>query len=181
MNIQFSGFWRRQSIVIIFLIVTLALISIFVTRPLLSNINETKRVLVLKNDELSDLQDKTIKLQKIAKTTDPDESYVKVSHLLPDNAEVGNFIIQLENLSTNRQVLIKDLSIAEIKNIKEIGKVTPSTQFFFDFDANYQTLLQLVRDLESFERFNSIETINLLSQDNQAIAVKISGRIFYGK
>jgi len=182
MSIQISGFWRRQIVVIILLAAVLTSVALFVTRPLLANINETKKVLSIKNNELVDLQDKTIKLQKIARTANPDETYNKISHLLPDNPEVSNFIIQLENFSSERQTLIKNLSIAETKNLKkENGKSVSNTQFSFDLDASYPTMMQLISDLEGFERFNSIETINMLSRDDQTITIKVTGRIFYGK
>jgi len=139
-----------------------------------------------KQDQLAALEEKAISLSKIEKNAISfNKETDSIIAALPDNPEVSQFIVQLENLSTEKQILIKNLSIAENSTGAKAAQPTKTgannTQFSFDISTDYPALAGLIDRLERFPRFISIDSINLLLTEDQNIAAKISGRIYYGK
>ncbi len=179
-----NKFWQKNILWLIFFAVSFSVIICFVLLPTVNQLRENKALMVSKQNDLDQLDYRLNILQKRTKNIDPFNKILNgVNDLLPDAAQTSAFIIQLEQLANSNSAIISNLSITEPKATAKASGVTKTESIFFSFDldANYQTIHTVVKSLENFDRFNSIDSINMLSHEDGTISTQIKGKIYYGK
>jgi len=180
---------KRVKKLILILILILAVESIifsFVSMPLAGNIFEAKKTLVKKESELAGLKDKLAVLKETkANSAETDQIYRKAKDLWPDDKGVSNFIVNLEDLAKSEALTFDSIAIQEATAAKSAkaakGKSSQAVQFNFNSSGSYEKMMNIIRKLERFDRFNRLTSLNLTTKEADNVAVKIMGEIFYGK
>lgn len=169
------------------LIILSALTLFFFILPQYNNFQHNK-------NKLNDLQQKTAQnSSKIAalkaSSTNPtylDKVYKNVNNLWPDNLNVSEYIVQVEGLAKDSNLLIDSFSIEEQKNTsistvpvdkknKQVG-----TSFTLSFKSGYGDFIGFLVKMENMARLNSINSLNI-SSDSENLSINITGSIFNGK
>jgi Tfp pilus assembly protein PilO len=158
----------------------------FVLRPLISEYRESQTVYADKSNEVATMDEKINLLQIKQKNRDEiDKMSREIDKLYPDSPETSDFIIQIEKLANEKGVIINNLSISESKGSDtkktKDAKDSQGMTFSFDLSTSYNSLVDILRSLEHFERLTSLDNVNILSHNDDALNIKITGKIFYGK
>ncbi|MEI6498947.1 MAG: hypothetical protein WCO23_03215 [bacterium] len=179
-----NNFWRKNLPWIILLIFFYFVIVFLIFLPSITQTETNKQTIIAKQEELETLDYRLQILQKRTHNSDVfNEINSKINNLMPNNTDTSVFIIQLENLANLNGTIINNLSITEPKaDSKQVKtKQTQSIAFSFDVNTSYATLLNIIKGLESFPRFNTTTSINLITHDDNNISAQIKGVIYYGK
>ena len=174
--------------------------------PQIKTFNARQNTLNEKQYNLNQHKDKLAILENTKKNWNPTQEMIdRVDKMWPDQDNVSDFIVQLEAMAQKNGVILNSLSITEsiVKETKSTGTetkeeegtgknsdaATPKTQakteagtkFSFDTSASYNTLTQIMLDLENFPRFNSLDTLTIgRSSNTDGLSLKINGQ-FYAK
>lgn len=113
--------------------------------------------------------------------------------LLPENKSTSDFVVKSEAMTDGISVIIDSLttgsgtsfkkSATAASNTTEEKSVENSIEFTITSTNGYNTILDIIKRLESFPRFNIIDTIYISgrSRDTGYLNLRLIGRIFYGK
>lgn len=157
----------------------------FVALPMAKNISQNEKTLAKKSQEYSNLQERYEALKKTHENADQTQAiYDKVAGLWPDDKSVSNFIVSLDDLALNKSLTFDNVTIVEntqtVKKTADSSKNT-SVQFSFTTSGSYSQILETLKSLEKFERFNKISSVDLTAKDDGVISAKVSGEVYYGK
>lgn len=167
---------------LILLLTLLCLTTFFVVFPLISTIREDKKQLAETQLEYNDDENKAIALRSLEKNKDNLEAKAdQIDKLWPDDKEVSNFIVDLENLANSQSVTLKNVAIGEATSSAKNDKKNKQIQFSFDTKASFDQNLTIIRNMEKFSRFNSLSQINFSKDSDGLIIMKIAGLIYYGQ
>lgn len=169
------------------LIILSALTLFFFILPQYNNFQHNK-------NKLNDLQQKTAQnSSKIAalkaSSTNPtylDKVYKNVNNLWPDNLNVSEFIVQIEGLAKDSNLVIDSFSIEEQKNATSNTKSAnqknkpTGTAFTLSFKSGYGDFIGFLVKMENMARLNSINNLSINS-DSENLTINITGSIFNGK
>ena len=160
------------------------LLFAFVALPLTQNISQNKKNLAKKSQEYSNLQESYETLKKTHENAAETENiYKKVIGLWPDDKDVSNFIVSLEDLAIGGSLTFDNVSIVESQKVSKKADSSKATgiQFSFNTSGSFGAILETLRKLEKFERFNNISLVDLSTKSDGAISAKVSGEVYYGK
>lgn len=190
-------------------VVTAAAVSctfIFVIVPLLDNLKENQTEINKMSYELQAATDKLNQLQAL----DRNKDNIKVTKDLieaywPNEAGSSDFIVDLEETTSEIPIIVDSLTVAETKTATtkstkttdsskdtsskkdtNTSKTTTTSDKSLDvtatFKSNYDNILLFFQKMESFSRFNTIESVSLSGFDKDSnLNLKIQGKIYYGE
>lgn len=179
-----TPFIQKTIFAIIIGLTAFGLLLGFVALPLAKNIGQNKRALDKKGQEYNNLQERFEVLRKTHQDAEQTQAiYNKVTGLWPDDKDVSNFIVSLEDLAISQSLTFDSVSIVE--NVKASKKTADSktvgVQFSFNTSGSFGQILETLRRLEKFERFNEISSVELTTKSDGAISAKVNGEVYYGK
>lgn len=171
---------------IFFLIVFLiggGLLVFFIIWPTTQNIAETKKAISKSENELLQAQTKYDNLRKISKSENTASMLTKITDLWPENKEISNFVISMENLAKSENLTFNNLSLSDIATKKTKGSKDTSSkvQFSFTTEGQYTQIMSVIKKLEKFERYNTITNLAFTKKGDGNINATITGVIYYGK
>ena len=174
-----SHFWKKNIIVFIIYLLVFASLTVLFLMPTIKNIKDNKKMLAEKQLEFCQVSDEVSTLQKTKK----DNSEVKtmfdtVNGYWPDNQDISQFMVQTEGLANKLNIVIENFAITQPATK---DKKSNSIQFNFTAKAPYPTVIELLRNMESLARFNTISSINLNLDNDGRVSASVIGYIYYGK
>lgn len=190
-----SSIWKKTFITASVYLVIFVAIIIFALKPSIDGLEQNKKKIAASQTELNQIYDKLDYLQKISKNPDELKSTEKiVNNYWPDNSDISQFIVQTEDLAKSNNLILDNISIDENKKTSSAKKDdskqsssakksnSPSgSQFTFNLQAPYQSILTFIKGMETLPRFNSISSISLNGTEESGINMRLSGTIYYGK
>jgi len=179
-----SPFIKKVIFTTIIGLAAFGLLFAFVALPLTQNIGQHKRTLDKKSLEYSSLQERYETLKRTHENAAQTEAiYNKVTGLWPDGKEVSNFIVSLENLAISQSLTFDNVSIVESAKAspKTADSKVAGVQFSFNTSGSFSVMLETLRKLEKFERFNNVSSVDLATKSDGTISAKVNGEIYYGK
>jgi len=178
----------KTSLLYLLLVCSLtAILIIFVTLPTVTSIRENKKTLSAKQTEFVSNEEKVSILRGLQKNQDSLTARIdKINSLWPDQSEVSNFIVNLENISAFENINLKNIAMSEPKtaasnSTASKAKKKKSVQFSFDTQASFAQNLAIIKNMERLSRFNSIKQLNLTRGEDDVVFMKITGNIYYGQ
>lgn len=146
------------------------------------------------NNELLQADKKLQNLKNIKK----DESSLnstadKVAKYWPDDKNTSEFIVNLENTTSEIPIIVDSLSTNEPKTNKSStskskeNATTASSDKYVEFSASlrssYDNILTFFSRMENLSRYNSIENVSIGSfkKEDQTLNLSVKGKIYYGK
>ena len=179
------------SLVFVFIIAAIIFFGIYPEIPKYSNnkseLSETKAMIEEADFKLSELN----KLEKNSAEVTTAKEFV--TGLLPENISTSDFVVKVEAMSVGVPVIVSTLSTGSSTPAASANKAAVPTQdnkgsdnsvdFSLTATIGYNTILEVIEKLESFPRFNILDSINLSGRDKetQTLDLQAKGRIFYGK
>ena len=173
----------KKNLIYIFLLVILfAIIGFFITIPAIQNLSETKQTLNAKQAELDSLSEKVSILQKASIKKEENQEIIDKTNLLwPDSQDISKFMIQTENMAKKNNIVMENFTVSQSTDtVKKVKQAKKSIGFSFSSQADYPTTFNIIKDMENLDRFNAIDTINMLLKDNGILTININGKIYYG-
>lgn len=170
---------KKTIFAIVLILATFGLVLGFVIFPTLANIQKNKDVIGKKEAEIKAVDKKIQALSRAnQKSSDLEEIIKKTNGLWPDDKSVSNFIVSLEDLAKSGELTFDSLSMSEKTNAKS---KTNSIRFSFDTAGRYDQIFGTVSKLEKFDRFNTIDSLSLNTDEQGKISARFIGSIYYGK
>lgn len=178
---------KKLFILLIFVLIFLGICFTFVI-PTTDNIIQNKKILAEKQVELIQLSKK---VDVLLNTSKHPEEFSKISNTAsnywPQDQDVSKFIVQTEGLANSKGTVIENLSIApQASKKKNDNKKLPayqkfdSVQFSFSIKSNYDTLKDIIENMETLARYNILTSISLNLDEEGLVSTNITGNIFYG-
>lgn len=190
-------------------IAAIVLIVIFGLIPKLSQLTKNQSDLEKAKKELVDTTDKRATLEALSKDKPRIDEINNITlEYLPKTANPSDFVVKVEALAKQMNVIISNFSFTEVKtttpakatneeestskktnteNTSTATKTTPkasqnSSEFTMLINADYNQIQQFIEKMEAFPRVNVIDTISIsgYSKEKNSMTLKVVGRIFYG-
>lgn len=161
-----------------------ALLFAFVALPLTQTISQNKRTLDKKSQEYNALSEKYDTLKRTQENAAQTEAISnKVAGLWPDDKAVSNFIVSLDDLAILENLTFDNVSVVESAkaNTKDKGPKVSSVQFSLNTSGSFGIILDTLKKLEKFDRFNKITSVDLATKNDGMVSAKVNGEIYYGK
>jgi Tfp pilus assembly protein PilO len=191
----------------------LILIIIFGIMPQYNSLNKNQKDLNQAKSDLNAAAKKRVSLEELSKDQAKiDQTKQTVFEYLPDSKNNSDFVVKVEALANQLSITIDSFSFTEVKTqtpaktdssdsqstSKSSSTSNDSTaktqttkkeepknysEFSISFSSEYGAMMQFIEKLETFPRFNSIDSITISGYDKKSggLGLKITGRIFYGK
>jgi len=181
----------------------------FLIMPKLNTLVENQIALEKLSSDYRQADDKLSDLNKLNKNhADLDTIHQTVYGYMPDDPTPSTFIIGLEKMTSEISIIIDSLSTNEVKTqtstaSKSSGdsessstKTTTSTatsktaaksekavEFNASFKSDYNHIITFFSRMESLDRFNTIESINIgnIDPNTSNLNFQATGKIYYGK
>lgn len=189
-------FNKKSIIFTCFYIVLFGGLIFFGFIPALNNLKQSKLKYDQKQQVLRDNYDKIASLQKIEKNPKEFESLSgAVNELWPDTQDISKFIVQIESVAKNSDLVIDNFSVEENAAAKakpaadsENGSSSSSktkdstgTKFSLAVKSGYPNMIDLIGKMETMARLNSISSVDMSLIDASTINLKLTGNVYYGK
>lgn len=176
------------------------------TAPTLSSLAVNKKAFYDKQAELNLIYQKTDALRSAQKKQDQyKEAVDRVATWWPDNQDISKFIIQTEEMAKKNNTVISNFSISQPVAVKKpieeeketkdaksdaasqaTNKKTPakpvkkSSQFNFSYQSTYPVAHSILEAMEGFDRYNTVDSVNMIVNEKQEVSTSLVGRIYYG-
>jgi Tfp pilus assembly protein PilO len=155
------------------------LINIFLIIPASTSIKQNQKLLTEKIERYTSQEKKISTLQSIqGKSEEQTSQLEKINSLWPDEKQVSNFIVDLENMANIENITLRNITISESANSK--NKKDSEIQFSFDTKTSFNQILNIIKNLEKFSRFNTIKQLGFANDSEGLISLKVTGSIYYG-
>lgn len=168
----------------IFVLVSVALVF-FVLMPSLQNLRQNQTSLAEKQAVLTEKQTTLASLEKLNKNIGEfNMVYDNINNLWPDTTNVSGFIVQVEGLAKEQNIVIDNFSVDEANSSKKEGSDDISkggTGFTLTAKSTYPVFFDFLTKLQSMARLNSITKISLGQETGDSLSINITGKIYYGE
>jgi Tfp pilus assembly protein PilO len=192
-------------------IAAIVLIIIFGLIPKLSELTRNQNDLEKAKHELANTTDKRTTLEQLSKDKARIDLINSVTlEYLPQNPNSSDFVVKVEALAKQLNVIIGTFSFTEVKaetpkkteseestssskkstddssstTTKATQKTAPqnSSEFTMIISAEYGQILQFLEKMETFPRVNVVDSANVsgYTKEKSTMTLKVVGRIFYG-
>jgi len=186
---------NKTSLIIGFYVVIIAAIVFFGFLPAMRWLKTDRDKLTSKQNELNETYQKIDTLQKSSKNP---EELLKISESVnnywPDTLDVSHFIVQTENLAKANNLIIENFSVEQPKVAKSTSTDTStgakktakkntvsSAQFTFTTKSSYNSVLNLIKGMETLTRLNCISVLTFNGDEEGNVDLRLTGSIYYGK
>ena len=175
----------------VFTIIVGALIF-FGVYPEMTKYSDNKSKLSETKAKVEEAEFKLSELNKLNnKSAEIEETKEFVTGLLPDDKSNSDFVVKAEAMSDGISVIINTLTTGTSTtsankspaSSSEKKSVDNSVEFSIATISSYPTILDIIGKLESFPRFNIIDSLYISGRDKDLniFNFRANGRIFYGK
>ena len=191
-----DSFNKKSIIFSCFYLVLFGGLIYFVFMPALSRLKQNKATFDQKQQVLRNNYDKIESLQKIEKNPKEfDTLSTAVNELWPDNQDISKFIVQIESVAKDSNLVIDNFSVVEstVKKQKATDdsgnasssntktKTDTGTKFSLAVKSPYSNIIDLIGKMETMARLNAISSIDMNYIDESTINLKLTGGVYYGK
>lgn len=189
-------------------ILVLAFISFFLGIPAIKKINRTFGEINQKKQEITKAQEKLTALRELkTKEQNLNELSSLAQNYIPQSKREGDFIIDLEKIAQDSQVIINSTTVVESAEKKAQNKTTQEedttakkttkeqktaattaeqkttavaqTKITANLTSNFRSLLNLLFNLERGRRLSSFESLTINRDEEGILSSKIEGAIYH--
>lgn len=169
----------------IFSVITITLLVIFAIRPTISTISNLQKdidnhqkVLEAMNKKAQDLTEANKNYNKISK-----DSLDKINTAVPTQAEISTLVRSLEQAlprqSSASAVQIQPVTLVDISKDPTTKAVLDTVKFTYNFEGNFDELLNILKNLSKSDRLITIDSISLSKQEAGSLIISINGKAYY--
>lgn len=169
----------------IFSVMTITILVMFAIRPTISTISNLQkdidnhqRVLEAINKKAQDLTEANKNYNKISK-----DSLDKINVAVPTQAEISTLVRSLEQAlpkqSSASAVQIQPVTLVDISKDPTTKAVLDIVKFTYNFEGNFDELINILKNLSKSDRLISIDSISLSKQETGSLIISISGKAYY--
>ncbi len=192
---------KKSIITLAIYFVLFAGIFMFILKPSVDNTKKNKKLIAQNQKQIEANFDEIAAMQKIEKNkAEFDQIKSTVLNYLPTTLDSSQFIVEVEGLTKSLDITMDNFSMSETasvlggnkdntksgddsnssaKNSKKSKSGTMQNQFTMTGKTNFAKTLQLLQQMEKLSRFNSISSLDIISQDDNGVNIKVTGNIYY--